>query len=718
MDAGSDVAGLPYPRQQARTRRFTLGRARSFRVAPDGSRVLFLRSAGPDDAVNRLWAYDVAAGQERLVADPHRLNRAADEQLSAEERARRERLREVGGGITSYSTDNDLATASFALGGRVFAVEVRTAEVIEVGVVGPAFDPRLDPTGQRVAYVAERELYVAELGGGGRRIVGEDDPDVSWGLAEFIAAEEMGRQRGFWWAPDGQRLIAARVDAFPVETWHIADPAHPDRAPREWPYPATGTANANVTLAVFDLQGGRVEVDWDLESFPYLAGVRWGPGGPPLLTVQSRDQREVRILALDPDTGTTEVARSLTDDTWVELIPGSPDWLDGGRLVTIEDTYDGADGTRKLLVDGETVSPDGLQVRRLVSATHDTLWFTASQDPTTTDVYELAVRSGQLTCHTDGEGVHDAVVGGDVVLVVSSRLERHDPVAVVRQDGVSIATIESLAARPNVDPQVRLLELGERGVRAALLLPSPGSGVAADARLPVLLDPYGGPHAQRVIAAQAAYLTPQWFADQGFAVLVVDGRGTPGRGPVWERAVHRDLATPVLDDQIDALHAAAELEPRLDLSRVAIRGWSFGGYLAALAVLRRPDVFRAGIVGAPVTDWRLYDTHYTERYLGHPDEHPDAYERSSVVGASGALVDAAPVPDDGVARDLLIVHGMADDNVFAAHTLRLSSALLAAGRPHAVLPLSGVTHMTPQEVVAENLMAIQADFLRRSLAQA
>jgi dipeptidyl-peptidase-4 len=221
------------------------------------------------------------------------------------------------------------------------------------------------------------------------------------------------------------------------------------------------------------------------------------------------------------------------------------------------------------------------------------------------------------------------------------------------------------------------------------------------------MDPYGGPHGQRVLAARGAHLSSQWFADQGFAVVVVDGRGTPGRGPEFERAVYRDLAGPVLDDQVDALHAVARQFPDLDLSRVGIRGWSFGGYLAALAVLRRPDVFHAAIAGAPVTDWSLYDTHYTERYLGHPDTDPEAYARSSLIA------DAARLE-----RPLLLVHGLADDNVVAAHTLRLSSALLAAGRPHSVLPLSGVTHMTPQEVVAENLLLLQVRFLTDALSPA
>ncbi|MGA0802268.1 MAG: S9 family peptidase, partial [Ilumatobacteraceae bacterium] len=220
-------------------------------------------------------------------------------------------------------------------------------------------------------------------------------------------------------------------------------------------------------------------------------------------------------------------------------------------------------------------------------------------------------------------------------------------------------------------------------------------------KLPVLMDPYGGPHAQRVVDSYAAHCTSQWFADQGFAVLVADGRGTPALGTSWERAVHLDLATAVLDDQVDALHAAADENPDLDLTRVGIRGWSFGGYLAALAVLRRPDVFHAAVAGAPVTEWRLYDTHYTERYLGNPATDAAPYDATSLIREASSLT-----------RPLMLIHGLADDNVVAAHTLQFSSALLAAGRSHEVLPLSGVTHMTPQPEVAENLLLHQLDFLR------
>jgi dipeptidyl-peptidase-4 len=299
--------------------------------------------------------------------------------------------------------------------------------------------------------------------------------------------------------------------------------------------------------------------------------------------------------------------------------------------------------------------------------------------------------------------VASAAVGGSTFVVVQRSLASVSPVTNVTGPTTS-TVLRSVGEDPAIPLRIELLRLGARQLSAALVLPISWS--PADGPLPVLLDPYGGPHAQRVLEAGDAHAVSQWFAEAGFAVLVVDGRGTPGRGPGWEREITGDL-TITLDDQLAALEALGAARPELvDLGRVGIRGWSFGGYLAALAVLHRPDAVHAAVAGAPVTDWRLYDTHYTERYLGHPGDDEGAYRRSSIVD----------VPE-GTARPLLLIHGLADDNVVAAHTLRLSTALLAAGRAHQVLPLSGVTHMTPQAVVAEQLLRLQRDFLRSALAR-
>ncbi|MGG8408692.1 alpha/beta hydrolase family protein, partial [Streptomyces sp. 12297] len=240
----------------------------------------------------------------------------------------------------------------------------------------------------------------------------------------------------------------------------------------------------------------------------------------------------------------------------------------------------------------------------------------------------------------------------------------------------------------------------ERGLPTALVLPR---GHRPGERLPVLLDVYGGPGYQAVSAEPRRWQHRQWWADQGFAVVTTDNRGTPFVSPAFAHAMYRGFSEVTLADQVDALLALGERHPELDLGRVAVRGWSYGGYLAAMAVLRRPDVFHTAVAGAAPTDFRHYDTAYTERYLGLPQEHPEVYERDCLIGDAPAL-----------SRPLMLVHGLADDNVHPSHTLLLSQALTAAGRPHQLLALPGVTHMTPGGV-DEKLMALELDFLRRTL---
>ncbi|MGE0732304.1 MAG: prolyl oligopeptidase family serine peptidase [Acidimicrobiia bacterium] len=684
-----------FPREYAATRRFSLGEPRTMSVAGNGKWVVFLRSRSGTDPVTCLWAFDVAAGEERLVADPANLADQAEGDLPEEELRRRERTRESAEGITAYALDEAGDHACFAVAGQLFVVELGTGSVQALPATGAVFDPRLDPTGLRVAYVADRSLRVVGRFDEDRVLAGEDDPDLSWGVAEFVAAEEMGRSRGFWWSPNGQQLAVCRVDNRPVRRLYIADPANPQRPPTPHRYPAAGTDNASVELWVLGLDGSRVAIEWDRDAYPYLSSVLWQQDRPLTLVVQSRDQRRVEVLVADVVSGGTRCVRHDEDEPWIELFPGAPRWL-GDALVTIVDH----DGARRLEIDGEPVTPANCHVRAVVGTQGEDLLVTGSTDPTEVQLYRVSA-DGFSERLTVGPGVHGGTGAGEVLVLTSRTMDHFGTRVEVRVGGQRVGELANLAAKPTVTPRGGFYVVGDRALRTALLLPR---RKALQPPFPVLLDPYGGPHAQRVLRSRNELLVSQWFADQGFAVVIVDGRGTPGRGPDWERAVWGDLAGPVLDDQVDALQGLADVDDRLDLSKVGIRGWSFGGYLAALAVLRRPDVFGAAVAGAPVTDWALYDTHYTERYLGHPDRYPEHYERTSL------LHDAARLR-----RPLLLIHGLADDNVVVAHTLQLSSALLAAGRPHSVLPLTGVTHMTPQEVVAENLLRLQAAFLREAL---
>lgn len=660
-------------------------------MSPDGERVLFLRSQSGNDPQNSLWEHK--DGNERQIVDPALLIED-DDVLTQAEKVRRERARESGDGIVSYATDTQGTLVAFALAGRLFTVNLNAYETTAHDPPKDVFDPRPNPAGTHVAYISERALRIAGVDGGDMKLAGEDDPQVSWGTADFLAAEEMQRARGFWWSPEGDSILATRVDTNSVSTWNICDPNHPETPSREIRYPYAGSELPITRAFILSLRGSRREVVWDRLKFPYLASVSWAKHGC-VLTVQNRRQNLMQILSVDTISGSTSLLKEISDPSWLEITPGLPAWL-GGQLVTAGDSEE----TRRLYLGEMPVTPAGVQLRRVLGEDSLGLVFVASPEPSQSHIYRLTA-DGEVRQLTNGLAVNTGAVGGDTIVIVGATLDQTKGNVGIYRDENQVATIASYGEVPNLVCSPKLEVLGERDLVSAVLFPE---GHVQGNKLPVLLDPYGGPHAQRVQANQRQFLTSQWFANQGFAVIVSDGRGTPARGTSWERAVDGDFASAVLQDQIDALGAAAQRYADLDTKRVGIRGWSFGGYLAALAVLKRPDLFHAAVAGAPVTDWAFYDTHYTERYLGLPEENPQAYERSS-------LLPLAPE----LRRPLLMIHGLADDNVLSVHTLRLSEALMVAGRLHQVLPLSGISHMTPQAEVAENLLHIQVSFLKESL---
>ena len=693
-----DPADLAYPRQRARTRGHSLGLPRNFTVSPDGSRVVFLRTKAGDDPVTCVWVLDVASGEEVCRYDP-REHGGSSEELTEAERARRERLRERARGVTAYACDRDVRRAVFVDGGQLCILDVATGDVATLSTDGTPDDPRLSPDGSRVAYVLDGALWIRPTDGGdAAELASDPDPDVSWGLAEFIAAEELDRGRGYWWSPDGSAIAAARVDERPVLTWWISEPSDPAAHPRAVRYPQAGTPNAIVTLNLIDVATAeRTEVRWDREAFGYLARVSWGGEEPLTLQVVSRDQCTSQILTVDPS-GATSVARELRDERWLDLVDGAPAWLDG-TLVSGTD----ADDAHRLQIGDELATGNDLQVTRVVTASDGYVWFQAIDDDLLGEHVFRVAPGAKPERMSSAPGLHAAEVGGPTVVMVS-RLQDRDlaTASVVRSDGTRLE-IGSVVEAPLVEPRPTFAELGSRGLRAALLLPG---GREPDGPVPVLLSPYGFPHFRQVVRWPGMFRPQQWLADRlGMAVLSIDGRGTPGRVS-WEKAIHRDFSI-ALDDQVDGLHAAAERWPFIDLDRVAIRGWSGGGVMAGLAVLKRPDVFHAAIAGAPVGDQRLYDTAYSERYLGDPNDDPEPYRRSSLIEYAAA---ASPH------RSLLLIHGFADDNVFVANTLQTSAALLANGYDHELVLLPNASHMGGMEELSIAQDLAELDFLRRAFA--
>ncbi|WP_035851344.1 S9 family peptidase [Kitasatospora azatica] len=676
----------------AATGRFSYGAPRAFTFSDDGTRLLFLRSTGARDPFDRLWQLDLTTGQELLLADPRTLvpGRTGDrDELPVLERRLRERSRLFARGIGSFAATPDATVAVFALDGRLF--RTTTAGTAELPVAGPAFDPRPNADGSRVAYVAEDALYLTD-----RTEPLSPAHGARWGVAEFAAAEELGRHRGHWWSPDGSALLAARVDESALPRRYFADPAHPERPAESFAYPQAGGPNAQVQLWVLALTGGRVRLDWDTERYPYLCAAGWEGDGEILLTVADRLQQNVLLLTADPTTGKTVELSRTVDEHWVDELPGTPARLPDGRLLTAADTPDGT--ARGLVLDGRILSSERIQVRRVVGRIGDRLLIEASHgDPADQQVFTLDPADGTLERLTEGPGVHSALAAADSLLLISAT-----PEGVRRRvlRGGRETVLPDLAAQLPYLVRPRLARVTELGLPTAVVYPR---GHLAGQRLPVLLDVYGGPGAQAVANEPRRWQLRQWWADQGFAVVTTDNRGTPFVSPAFTRAIFRRFSQVALDDQVAALHALAEREPDLDLGQVAVRGWSYGGYFAAMAVLRRPDVFHAASAGAAPTDFRTYDTAYTERYLGLPEENPQGYQ-------ADCLLPDAP----SLTRPLLIIHGLADDNVHPSHSLRLSEALHRAGRPHTVLPIPGLTHLTP-DGANERIVTAELAFLRGAL---
>lgn len=689
------LSQLSFPRHSAKTQRFSLGAPRSFTVSPDGQRVIFVRSLTGTDRIGRLYQYDLRTDIEELLVDPLHLLVDGEEHLSVQERARRERTREAAGGITSYSTDQRCEKVAFVLSGKLYCLDVTTKKVTEESSIGVVIDPQLSPDGSAIAYITpEGQLHLTRHGEVDVLCTPEDE-NIFYGTAEFVASEEMSRHHGFWWSADSKSLFVERFDQSPVKKIWISDPADPQSSPREVRYPFVGTENVITSLFILKLADfSRTEILWN-PAHEYLCSVVPGDGKvPPLIMTMSRNQRHAEILAIDPESAHARVIAEIKDSAWIDLVSGFPAWSPSGELIT----HVIHENTHAIAINGEVVTPANLQVDGIIAIDRDGITFAGTFQPTQSHIYWRGW-GGEFEVLTSQPGVHMARAAGGTLLLISRDMDSYEVSVVIKRDGRS-RSIASLNERPEVDAKPEFLVLGDRQLHAALVLPQN----RAAKNLPLLVDPYGGPGHARVVEAKSAYAEAQWIANQGFAVLIADGRGTPHRNPSWEREILNDLSSAPVEDQADAVSALIQARPGLiDTARIAIRGWSFGGYLAGLAAMRRPDIFRAAIIGAPVTDFRLYDTFYTERFMGPDDKHPN-YEKSSLLNEAKNL--SVPV---------MIIHGMVDDNVLVSNSLKLSSALLEAGKAHEVLPLTGVTHMTPQEVVAENLMLLELDFLNRAL---
>jgi dipeptidyl-peptidase-4 len=698
-------------RQYAETLRFTLGRPRGATVTPDGKAVLFLRSP-PRSFVQSLYEFDCETRRERVLLTAEQILGGGEENLSAEEKARRERQRVATRGIVAYDLSKDGAKILAPLAGKLYVVDRATGKSSEVksGVTGFPIDPVLSPDASMLACVRDGEVYVSNLASGAeRKLTGGAGGTITNGAAEFVAQEEMGRYHGFWWSPDNKLIAYQQTDTAGVETFHIVDPTNPASEPNEWPYPRPGKKNASVKLGIVPVAGGEtVWIKWDRENFPYLATVKWEENAPLSILVQNRLQTEAVLYRVDENTGaTTELLRE-SDAAWLNLQQSCPHWLKDGRgfLWLTERTGEWSLELRsregKLI---RTLTPKGFGLLDLAGMDDERgiVYLSASDDPTQVHVYSMPLAGGKPQRLTSEPGMHSFAFGeqADVFLHGYALADGRAGTRVKRVLGQEIGELASVAEQPPFMPDLTFATVGKRDFRAVVIRPRTFD---ASKKYPLVVDVYGGPHSNTVNSSPRPYVLPQWLADQGFIVVSIDGRGTPRRGREWERVIKHNLIDAPLADQVDGLKALAAKFPEMDLSRVGIGGWSFGGYFSAMAVMRRPDVFKAGVAGAPVCSWEDYDTHYTERYMGLPDANKAGYRASNVLTYCKDL----SVP-------LLIIHGTADDNVYFMHSLKMTEALFRAGKRFDFLPLAGFTHMVPDPEVTVRLESRIVTFFKEHL---
>jgi len=688
--AEPESADLRYFRELVETRTYSLGQPVSPKITPDGKAVIFLRG-GARDPVLRLYEFTMADAKLREILTPEKLLQGAEEKLTAEERSRRERERQSLRGFTSFQLSKDGSKLLVALASKLYVITRADSHVTELPGRG-WIDPHFSPDGRAVAAVNGGDLHVIDL---------ETQLDVALtsgatetiqhGVAEFVAQEEMDRHEGFWWSPDSQSIAYQETDNSGVESRFIADPLHPETPPAKNFYPRAGANNAKVRLGVVARSGGATRwVEWDREKYPYLARVVWKEAAAPLcLLVQNRTQQEELLLAADPTSGATRELLREKDAAWLNIDhKPMPVWLKDGREFLWTTERNGVWQVELHSADGalvRAITPVDFNLDQFIDLNENDRSIVVAGGPDSRErhLFRFALETkAEPQRLTRESGRHDAIFG-DAKEQFLHRVDLLDGRAgweVLRaSDGGKLATLPSVAEHPSSLPKVELTRTdGPRAMDAAILRPR---DFGRDKHYPVILDVYAGPGHKQVVAQPDRYMIDQWMADQGYIVVAIDGRGTPGHGREWERAIRGNFIDVALTDQIAGLQALAKHESAMDLKRVGVVGWSFGGYFSAMAAIRRPDIFRCGVAGAPVVTWENYDTHYTERYLGLPSENGEGYRASSVLTYAADL-----------RQPLFLIHGLTDDNVYVQHSMQLSDALFNAGKTFNFLPLLG-THM-------------------------
>ena len=664
----------------------------TFRFTHDGKALYFLASEGA--AVERsLVREDVATGERQLIARPPQ--EGATTGLTSEEVLRRERRRIQEKGITLYGLAAEADVAVFDWRGDVYLARAGKEPSRLTETSSSEIDPQVSPDGTRVAFARDGELYVMDLATRAetRLTLGARD-GVFHGIAEYIAQEEMERASGFWWSPDGTRIAYTEVDETGIPVYPIVHQGQPVWEVELERYPFAGGPNAKVRLGVVKAGGG--DTVWvrlgEAGDDVYLPRVRWDADGSLLVQVESRDQKSLRLLRADTATGAVTVLLEDRSTTWINLHDDLRPLRDGRFLWSSESS-----GFRHL----ELRARDGSLVRRLTSGdwpvdqleavdeTSGSVYFTAAKEgPLERQLYRVRLDAGPPERVTTEAGWHTVTGSRDGARWVDVHDTAAVPPRVLLKDGSGrvIRVID-----PNSDPEPQTL--GLRPPEFVTLRAADGSTLHGALYRPRTLSPgkkypaivrvYGGPTAQSVKNSWELTqdLRAQYLARHGYVVFRLDNRGTPRRGKTFETALARRLGSVEVEDQLAGARFLAGL-PYVDGARLGIYGWSYGGYMAARCLLEAPDLFKVAVVGAPVSDWDGYDTHYTERYMGTPRDNAAGYKESSLLPIASRLRGR-----------MLIVHGMVDENVHFRHTARFLDALNSVQKPYDLIIFPDERHL-------------------------
>ena len=687
------------------------------RFTPDSTGVTYVYSA-EGNLIRSLWRYDIATGQRRILAGPPAAS-TDESALSREEELRRERARLRDLGVTSYEFAAKAERETLLIpGGGKLLVAIAGAEPVEIPGCDGALDPRLSPDGTRVAFVRDNEVWVADVPGGNpRQLTAGASETVTNGVAEFIAAEELDRDRGFWWSPDGTRIAFVQADSSHIPEYPIVHQGKDEPEVERHRYPFAGKANALVRLGVVGVEGGPAHwMDIGSETDIYIARVAWRPDNVLTAQLLSRDQKDLWLIAFEADG-----PRGLVEEhgePWINLSHDTR-FLESGEILWSSERT----GFRHLELRDATGAPirqltgGDWMVTRVVDVDEHGRWvyFNATREGAVErHIYRVSLDGGDVEQLTTRAGVHGATLSADGTLMLrfdSSRAFAPRVTLVEADSGAPVATLFTNDGATAVELGLEPPELvtvpaadGQTPLHGAIYWPP---SARAGEKLPLVVSVYGGPHAQRVIDdwVMTVDLRAQYLARQGFAVFVLDNRGSANRGLDFEAAIHLNMGDIEVRDQAAGVRWLVE-QGRIDPERVGIYGWSYGGYMTLMALARAPEVFRAGVAGAPVTHWDGYDTGYTERYMGTPQSNPDGYRVSSVMAHV-----------DGLGAPLLIVHGMIDENVHFRHTARLMVAMAAAQKPYELLAYPEERHMPRDAKGLEYQERRVLEFLERALGR-